>query len=489
LAREYGRANVVILNCYIGKVTESYLASLEQKLRQEGFGGHFLVMQANGGLLGWVNVPPVRTISSGPTGGVIASQYISGLMEQTNVVSTDMGGTSFDVSLIRGGRWAYEREPIISRWRAMLPMVKVDSIGAGGGTIARVDTLTGRLSVGPESAGSVPGPVCYGAGGSEPTVCDADLILGFLNPDYFLGGKMKLNRGMAEQAIGEKIATPLQMEVIEAAAGIFTITNSHMADLIRIMTMRAGLSPQDFVLYAFGGTGPMHAAYYASDLGIERVYCFPTSSVFSAYGIAGADIIRSISFSLGHPMPMDGHLLNSTKKEFEDTLARDLEKEGFRPQDLEFRHTFNMRRMRQVLYHSVALPAREYSSDEDVKWLMEQWAEDFERIYGKGVGYGKANIEVVSMDIDAVGKVIKPSIKRHDGKESNSSAALKGYREAFFPEIRKDFVKTAVYEYAQLQANNLIEGPAIVESPTTTIVIPPGKLGRVDEFLNVVLEL
>lgn len=371
----------------------------------------------------------------------------------------------------------------------MLPMVKVDSIGAGGGTIARVDPVRGRLSVGPESAGSVPGPVCYDGGGSEPTVCDADLILGFLNPDYFLGGKMRLNKGMAEQTIREKIGTPLQMEVIEAAAGIFTIINSHMADLIRILTMRAGLSPEDFVLYAFGGTGPMHAAYYASDLGIKKVYCFPTSSVFSAFGIAGADIIRSISFSLGYPMPMDPHLLNSTKKKYENALAQELENEGFLPRDLEFRHTFNMRRVRQVLYHSVAVPAREYKSDEDVKWLMEQWVEDFERIYGKGVGYGKANIEAVSMDIDAVGKVIKPSIKRHAGKESSPSAALKGYRDVFFPEITKDFLRTAIYEYGQLQADYVIEGPAVVESPTTTIVIPPEKIGKVDDFLNVVLEL
>jgi len=489
LRREYGRANVVILNCYIGRVMESYLSSLDRKLHQEGFQGRLLVMQANGGLLSWDKVPPVRTISSGPAGGVIATQYISSLMGHGNVVSTDMGGTSFDVSLIREGRWGYEREPIISRWRVMLPMIKVDSIGAGGGTIARVDPALRRLLVGPESAGAVPGPVCYDAGGTEPTVCDADLVLGFLNPDYFLGGRMKLNKAKAEKAIKEKIANPLKMGVVEAAAGIFTIINSHMADLIRIFTMRAGLAPEEFVLYAFGGTGSMHAAYYAGELGIKRVYCFPTSAVFSAFGIAGADIIRTMSISLGYSMPVAPEILNSKIKELEGSLAKDMEEEGFRRKDMEFRHTFNMRWARQVLYHSVPLPAREYKSDEDMRGLVEQWAEDFEKIYGKGVAYTRAGIEAVSMDIDAVGKVAKPLLRAYPEKGSDSSSAIKGYREVFFPEITRDFVRTAIYEYERLQPNNVVKGPAIVESSTTTIVIPPEKLAKVDTFLNVVLEL
>jgi N-methylhydantoinase A len=489
LRREYGRANVVILNCYIGKVMESYLTNLDKKLRQEGFDGRLLVMQANGGLLSWEKVPPVRTISSGPAGGVIASQYMASQLGHTNVISTDMGGTSFDVSLIREGRWSYEREPIISRWRVMLPMMKVDSIGAGGGTIARIDPVQRRLSVGPESAGAAPGPVCYDTGGTEPTVCDADLILGFLNPDYFLGGRMKLNKAKAERAIKEKIANPLKMDVVEAAAGIFTITNSHMADLIRIFTMRSGLAPEEFVLYAFGGTGAMHAAYFAGELGIKKVYCFLTSAVFSAFGIAGADMIRTISLSLGYRMPVKPNILDSRIKEFEDALAQDMKEEGFRRQDLELRHTFNMRWARQVLYHSVPLPVKDYKNDEDVAWLTEQWAQDFEKIYGRGVAYTRAGIELVSMDIDAVGKVVKPVLKCFPGDGSDASSAFKGYRGVFFPEITKDYVQTAIYEYEKLKPNHVVKGPAIVESRTTTILIPPEKLGRLDNFLNMVLEL
>jgi N-methylhydantoinase A len=489
LKREYARANTVILNCYIGRVMETYLARLNKKLQEEGFKGQLLVMQANGGLLSWERVPPVKTLSSGPSGGVIATQYMAGLLGHSNVASADMGGTSFDVSFVRNARWGYEREPIISRWRVSLPMIKVDSIGAGGGTIARVDPELRRLLVGPDSAGAVPGPVCYDGGGTEPTVCDADLFLGFLNPDYFLGGRIKLNKEKAEQALREKIAIPLQIDVIEGARGIFNIINAHMANLTRVITMKAGLPPEEFVLYAFGGTGPMHAAFFASELGIRKVYVFPNSAVFSAFGIVGADIIRTTSFSLGYRMPVAPYILNSKIKEAEDILAQDMEKEGFRQEDLEFRHVFNMRWLRQVLYHSIPLPARKYESEEDVAWLIEKWAEDFERVYGKGVAYTRAGIELVSMDIDVIGKTVKPLPKRYPEGKADPSSALKGYREVFGFEGTKQPVKASIYEYDRLQPGTVINGPAIVESPTTTVVIPPEKRARIDSFLNIALEL
>jgi N-methylhydantoinase A len=468
---------------------ERYLTGLENKLREEGFEGRFLVMQSSGGTISWESVPPVRTLSSGPSGGVIGSQYMASQLGHPNIISTDMGGTSFDVSLIRDGKWSYEREPIISRWRVMLPMIKVDSIGAGGGTIARVDPVLGRLVVGPESAGASPGPVCYDIGGVEPTVCDADLILGFLDPGYFLGGRMKLNKAKAEEVMQGKIANPLKMDMVEAAAGIFIIVNAHMADLIRVIAMRAGLPPEDFVLYAFGGTGPMHAAYYARELRIKKVYVFPQSPVFSAFGIAGSDIIQTISFSLGYPMPVGPHVLGSRIKEFSDPLFQEMKKEGFSQGDLDVRHTFNMRYRRQVNYHAVSSLGREYKNDEDVAGIIESWIRGFESVYGKGVAYTKAGIELVSMDIDAIGKMVKPVLKQLPEGGEDPSAARKGYRNVFFPEITQNFVQTAIYEYERLQPGNVIEGPAIVESSTSTVVIPPENLGKVNTYLQIVLEL
>lgn len=488
LAKEYGRANTVILNCFVGRIMEAYLSNLEKKLHEEGFQGRFLVMQASGGAVSRERVSPIRTVSSGPAGGVIGSQYMAGLLGHNHVIGADMGGTSFDVSLIRDGKWSYEREPIISRWRVMLPIIKVESIGAGGGTIARVDPLTKRLLVGPESAGAAPGPVCYDTGGTEPTVCDANLILGFLNPAYFLGGEMALNKQKAETALKEKIAGPLNMGVVEAAAGIFTIINAHMAELIRVCAMGVGLAPEEFVIYAFGGTGPIHAAFYARELSIKQVYVFPSSPVFSAFGIAGTDIMQTSSFSIGHVLPVEPSLLDTKVKEYEGALAEAMEMEGFRRQALEFRHMFNMRYRRQVNYHSIALPGRNYTTAADIKNIVDTWMNDFESVYGKGVAYTKAGIELVSMDIEAIGKTVKPILKPTQEVSAAPSAAQKGYRNVFFPEMSKDFEKTALYEYNKLLPGNVVRGPAVIESPVSTIVVPPGASARVDRFLNIVIE-
>lgn len=487
--REYGRANTVIINCSIGRIMERYLSNLNEKLKAEGFSGNFLVMQSNGGTIGWNRVSPIRTLSSGPAGGVIGSQYIGTILGEPNAISTDMGGTSFDVSLILDGKWSYEREPIVSRWRLILPMIKCDSIGAGGGTIARAIPELHRLVVGPESAAADPGPVCYDRGGTEPTVGDANLLLGFLNPDNFWGGRIKLNKAKAEKALQEKIAGPLNMGVIEAAAGIFSIVNANMSDVIRRHVMRSGYVPGDFVLFAFGGTGPVHAAYYAAELGIRKVYCFPFSPVFSAFGIAGADIVQTSSASLGYGMPVEPAVLNSRLDAIEGALSKDMESEGYSKRDLEFRRVFNMRYRRQVNYLSIMESARKYDTSSDVESLITRWKDQFNRVYGKGAAYPKAGIELVSVDIDAVGKFAKPLIQRHKEGGADASRALKGHRDVFFPDITDKFTRTAIYEYDRLQAGNVIEGPAIVETPITTIVIPPQKLGRVDAFLNVVLEV
>jgi N-methylhydantoinase A len=489
MVREYGRANTVIVNSFVGRVMARYLSSLRERLEQEGFTGSLMAMQSNGGIVSWDRVTPIRTLSSGPAGGIIASQFMANLLGLGNVISTDSGGTSFDVSVIRDGFWSYEREPIIGRWRLMLPMIKVDSIGGGGGTIAHADPDTHRLIVGPRSAGASPGPACYNAGGTEATVVDADLILGFLDPDYFLGGRIKLNKALAEEVIREKVADPLRMDLVEAAAGIHTVINVQMADLIRRQIMRSGLLPEDFVLFAFGGTSGMHVAGYGAELGVKKAYIFPTSEVFSAFGIAGSDVIQTYSGSLGYRMPIAANVLHSRMTDIERKLAEEMGSEGFSRKSLEFRRTFHMRYRRQVNYLGITVPRKKYGSDADVIELTEAWKEKFDEVYGKGSAYPKAGIELVSVDIDAIGKVVKPLVKRYPDAGPNSSAAIKGYRPILFPGITADFIRTAIYGYDKLRSGNVIEGPAVVESPTNTVVIPPEKVVRVDQFLNLVLEL
>jgi N-methylhydantoinase A len=489
LVREYGRANTVILNCFIGRIMENYLKELNYKLTAKGFEGRLLVMQSNGGSLSFDRVDPIRTVASGPVGGVIGCQYLSKILGHPNVISCDMGGTSFDVSILADGESVYEREPILSRWRLMLPIVKVDSIGAGGGTIAQVHPITKRLMVGPDSAGSEPGPVCYDKGGTQPTICDADLILGFLDPENFLGGKIKLNKAKAEQSLMEKIASPLDMDVIAAAAGIFTISNAHMSDLVRVIAMSSGIPPNEFTLYAFGGTGPMHAAYIADELGIGKVYIFPNSATFSAFGILCSDIVKTSSFSLGFSMPIDAGDLDAEIKKKEQTLAQEMVNEGFDEKSITFRHVFNMRYRRQVNYHSIFLPRADYKTDADIEELVNHWVSDFQKVYGKEVGYSTSAIELVSMDIDAVGETEKPKVIQAEVEPARAAAAPSGRRPVFFPGFTDDFIETEIYEYDRLEPGSQVKGPAVIVSHLTTVVVPPEKSARVDHYHNILIEL
>ena len=246
VAGEYARANTAIADAFVGPTVRKYLSSLESQIRAEGFAGRILAMQGNGGLTSHDVATPISTLQSGPAGGMLASAYMAERLGHKRAVTADMGGTSFDVGVLDEGYWRYADEPIFERFRILQPITDITSIGAGGGTMARVDEATGRLIVGPESAGARPGPVCYGLGGETPTVTDADLVLGYIDPDYFLGGRRKLDLDRARRAIETRLAKPLGLSTVEAAAGIVRIIDSKMSDLIRREVIRSGHLPEDF---------------------------------------------------------------------------------------------------------------------------------------------------------------------------------------------------------------------------------------------------
>src|ERR687891_616146 len=348
VAGEYARANTAILNSYLGPTVERYLKDLENKLQQSGLQAPLLIMQGNGGVAHREHVSAIANLQSGPAGGMIASAHIAGLLKHKNVITTDMGGTSFDVGLITEGYWRYAQEPIVERFRMLQPIIDIESIGAGGGTIAQVEAETGRLLVGPRSAGASPGPVCYDGGGEQVTVTDADLALGIIDANYFLGGKKRLNKERALQTIEEKIARPLKLRAHEAAAGIYEIVNSKMSDLIRRQVVRTGYLPEEFVIYAFGGAGPVHAAGFAAELGVKRIYIFATSPVFSAFGAAAADVIRTRVLSCQHILPADPALINERLAAIEEEMAEAICAEGFKRKEVEFRRFFTMRYRRQT---------------------------------------------------------------------------------------------------------------------------------------------
>ncbi len=290
---EYERTASTALNAYVGPTVASYLGGLEARLQEEGLRRPLFVMQASGGLTSVedASMRPIVTLDSGPTGGILGAQYLMKLYDEPSAICTDVGGTSFDVGLILDGEIPLDPEPIVSQYSLRIPKVGVRSIGAGGGSIAWKDP-GGLLRVGPQSAGSRPGPACYGLGGTDATVTDADLVLGYLDPDRFLGGRMTLNRELALAALA-RLGSELAMEPEEVAIGIFRIINAHMADLIRKATIEQGHDPRECVLIAYGGAGPTHAAFYGRDINVKAIMVPPRSTAFSAEGMLTCDVIHT----------------------------------------------------------------------------------------------------------------------------------------------------------------------------------------------------
>jgi N-methylhydantoinase A len=488
VAGEYARANTAILNSYLGPTVERYLKGLETKLQSGGLKGPLLIMQGNGGVAHREHVSAIANLQSGPAGGMIASAHVAGLLKHQNVITTDMGGTSFDVGLITEGYWHYAQEPIVERFRMLQPIIDIESIGAGGGTIAQVEPETGRLLVGPRSAGASPGPVCYDAGGEQVTVTDADLALGIIDPNYFLGGRKSLNKEKSLKAIEEKIARPLKLKVPEAAAGIYDIVNAKMSDLIRRQVVRTGYLPEEFVIYAFGGAGPVHASGFAAELGIKQIYIFATSPVFSAFGAAAADVIRTKVVSCQYILPAAPTVVNQRLDAIESEVRTAMTGEGFRPNEVEFRRFFTMRYRRQTA--GVEMPVSwERFNAKRMAEIQGAFEKKYEELYGVGAGYTKAGLEISEIRVDAVGKVAKPRLSASRKRKSDIKAARKGKREIFFTRPDRKLIDTPVYDYEQLGVGAMVKGPAVIELPFTTTLVPPDHRITVDPYMNLVMEV
>ncbi len=483
LQGEYERTATTAINTYLGPMISRYLSNLENGLRSAGFKQPPLVMQAGGGVLSAEQAArqPVSMIHSGPVAGVIGSQYLAGLLGYENVITTDMGGTSFDVGLIYGGVAEPAIESIVAQYHLMIPMVAVDSIGAGAGSIAWIEPIINRLRVGPQSAGADPGPACYGAGGALPTVTDANVVLGYLNPDYFLGGRKKLERDKAYQAIKTHVADPLGMDVMEAAAGIHDIVNAHMADLIRSATVGKGYDPRRCVLFAYGGAGPVHAYDYGREA--QAIIVPASASVHSAMGALASDMVRT--YHLGSPMkvPVDPAAFNSVLSELEARAIEDLGKDGFRGADIELVRYVDMRHLRQV--HEVRVPCQGGTLGEnDLEKLYDDFEVYYERAYGAGSSFRESGIQVISFSVEARGRIAKPTLTKRAMGSSDPSAAVKERRDVI---LHRRAVSLDVFDFEKLEPGNVVPGPAIIETPITTIVIDGDQKGVVDEYLNMIV--
>jgi len=489
---EYARTVTTAINSFLGPNVRAATANLGGTLKQRGLPHFPLLMQSNGGLSSVEHAgdKPVNILLSGPVGGVVGSKVVADRLGERNVVTTDMGGTSFDVGLVVDGRPLLQATTVLEGQPIAVPSVAVQTIGAGGGSIARV--TDGLLTVGPESAGAVPGPACYGAGGTEATVTDADVVLGFINPDNFLGGRIKLDREKAEEAVRTKIAEPLRMSVEEAAEGIKRIVDAKMTDLIRQVTVNKGYDPREFVLLAFGGAGPVHAHGYGANLGVKKIVVPVTASVHSAYGILTSDLVvsRELSKSYFTPPGSEGASNYVQASDLNDVLgqlereARDvLDGQGVTHEELEVQRFVDMRFRFQIHELTVEVPAFPMEAV-DLDLLLVTFIENYELRFGEGSAFTAAGVEMVTWRVVATGKLERPEIKG-SASGSNGAAPASSRTQRVY---EGEWLDAAVYDEAALHVGADIAGPAIVELPDTTIVVGRAQRATVDEHSNVIIE-
>jgi N-methylhydantoinase A len=485
---EYERTATVAVNAYLGPTIRDYVARLQERLAEHGFAGTFSIMDSGGGVMPAAEAAerPVRLLNSGPAGGVLASAALAQTLGYPNVITTDMGGTSFDVGLIVDGQPLVASVTELAKYHLVQPVIAVKAIGAGGGSIARVDD--GYLFVGPESAGADPGPACYGRGGTEPTITDADVVLGLLDPDFFLGGQMPLRRDLAEAAIRTRVAEPLGLSVVAAAAGIREIADHQMADLLRNVTIQQGHDPRAFVLFAYGGAGPTHCHRYAADLGVRAILVPAAATGWSAYGAVTSDRHYSCSLTDLLRAPAGFRVASETipAERIAASFAR-LEAEaraalGDTGTPVSARRFLALRYRRQVHEVEVEVPGGPLDAA-GVDALVDRFERKYEALYGQGTGLRAAGIEVSTFRVEATAPVPRPRLEALPA--GTTADARVGTRAVYGRDGGAREV--AVYRGERLGAGSRVAGPAIVEHPGTTIVLEAGQCAEVDQYGNTVI--
>jgi N-methylhydantoinase A len=403
------------------------------------------------------------------------------------VIATDVGGTSFDVGLIVDGDFEYTYNPVFSQYRLHAPIIDIKSIGAGGGSIAWIEQKTGLLKVGPKSAGASPGPVCYGRGGEQPTVTDANVALGRIDPDSFLGGRMRLDKQKAVAALRQKIAEPLGLSVEQAAFGIIQITTAQMADLVRKVTIDKGYDPGQFVLYSYGGAGPLCCFLFASQIGgIREVVVPANSSVFSALGMAYSDIVKVERYSMPMRAPFEPARVQTIFQELEAKVVAGLKRNDIAPANMALARSVGARFYGQVHELPVALDGPLVTQG-TLKELERDFRRNYERRYGDAAGFADAQLELVSFEIRGVGRLDKPQPPARPLESADPSAAFKGRRNVYLDnEVGYRIVD--IYIREKLRPGNVLPGPAVIEAADTTIFVDRGQSLSVDEYLNLVMQ-
>ena len=427
---EYERSSTTVINAYAGQITRAYLSSLETLLADTGYRGPVMVMQGYGGLLPAHEAAErsIGMLECGPAAGVIGSRALGQLLDQPDVIATDMGGTTFKVSVIQGGTIEYAKEPMVDRFHYTQPKIEVVSIGSGGGSIISLEPGSNAPRIGPRSAGSRPGPVCYGLGGTEPTLTDVFMLIGYMDPAIFLGGSMKLDRERARAVFDEKIARPLGLSVEEAAIGVYRVATAQITDLIRQITVERGLDPRDFVLHSFGGSCGMVAGMFGAELNVRRMVVPYTASVNCAFGLISADIVHEYATTALLPVPSPAEAVNKLFAPLAEKAVGQLAEEGFAGDRVRLDWSIDLRYSRQV--HEVTTPVRgAWPLDEAaLAQVIGDFEALYERKYGKGSAYREAGMEMTQFRLTARGLMERPEIEAEATGGPDAAAARSSSR-------------------------------------------------------------
>ncbi len=483
--REFARNSTTIMSTQIGPGLQLYLDGLEAALRAKGLRGALLVMQSAGGAIAASEAAAsaITTIGGVLTGGVVGCAQLADKLGHRNVIATDVGGTTFLAGIIADGEPVRAAQTIVNQHPVNVPTLRVSAIGAGGGAIAWLDD-GGNLRVGPLSAQAVPGPACYGAGGTEPTNTDANLVLGILPETGLLGGLRPIRRDLAAEAIRRRIAEPLGLSVEEAAAAIHAVQNAQTGDLLRKIVVESGYDPRSFAVYAFGGAGPAHCAAYAAQVGVDEVIVplGPVASAFSAFGLASSDIVLIREHSDPMTAPFDPLRVEGNFARIEAEVMRAMERQGLALGRIVLHREIDIRYGLQLEEVTTPLAPGPVTTA-----ALERCVGDFERLYarlyGEGSGFAGAGIHAITFRVRGVGMLqANPQFDRLPQTASPDPSAAILARRPVCLDGHKGYVETPIYDYHALLAGHVIAGPAVVQLPTTSVVVPDGMRGEIHEL-------
>ena len=471
--RFYDRISTTVLNSYVGPILRSYLTSLIQKLKDIGFDGVLLIMQSNGGVVSPESAieSAAVTLLSGPAAGPMAGIEYTSIQDYDDCITIDMGGTSFDAALIKDKTPLVTTEGEINRLRIALPMLGIYTIGAGGGSIGWVDE-GGLLRMGPQSAGSNPGPACYDLGGELPTCTDADLVLGYLDKDFFAGGRMLLNYDRAVKAIKDKIADPLGMDVTQAAAGMYRVINVNMASGVREVSVKRGHDPREFPLVVAGGAGPVHACIIAQELEIPVMIIPKESSIFCAAGMLMSDLKHDFVRTYSTPIHgMDIEKFQALFHDMEKEATALLKSEHIPESAIQHIYSLDMRYIKQ--YHEVNVEIRKENLEKgDLVSIVRSFHPEHNRLFGYSLEEEKTHIELINLRLLSVGRTVKPRFKQEKYDKKDPEKALKMKRKVYLP-LLEQYVDIPVYDGHKLRYGNKVAGPALIEQVNTTTFVTP----------------